>query len=442
LDNIGHVLQNVFLTIDIPKMKQDNNLKPEWIPNLGIHIIKEITFVVGGEPIQSFSGDWLAIYYKRYMTYERYLQASRQINLEASPNPSQFINLHNLLYTYMPFWFSKDSGLGLPLLNIEYQDIFIRVIVRPIKEWLTIIETTQGSPYFGKRIAPYGTYITQLQSLVETNDNFYFALNCHAVFLMDDEFNKLRHSTVQYLIEQNEEIITHDISQSVIDVSLNSRLPIKEFWIAGYRSDIYSRCGWGQYTTLDQLETYQADLTRPYNTLYSIYTPTSFLQQYWNSYYNSGILPIFHIVSGIEMYLDEQIRIRDLTSPFLTLAQPYISKLNYNQIDYLYNYSFSVEPLQYQPSGFLNMDRISKASMRIFLAQKPPPKPLLLIPRNVVRQEPQPKKMDKSLYIPDPAEFQPYNNTTFAYLFDIKVILVQYNFLSIKAGMCDLVIRR
>ena len=439
LDNIGHILQNIYLVVDIPRMAQDNTLKPQWIPNLGIHMIKSIQFIIAGEPVQTFSDDWLNIYYKRYMTYERFLTAQSQINVEPSPNKDFYVNLQNRLYVYLPFWFSKDSGLGLPLLNIEYQSIYIKIIIRPIREWLTVVETTQGSPYLGKRIAPYGNYITQIERFFSRDDLFHFEMDAHVVFLENSEFHKMRHSQISYLIEQNQEIIVRGVSEKVIDISLNSRIPMKEIWLLGMRDDIYSRNGWGQYTTLDRLQTRDGELIKPYNLLFSQFTPTDFLQQYWTNYYNTGILPVFNIISGIEIYLDEQIRLKNAPAPFLSLAQPYMNHLNYNQVDYMYNYSFSLEPLQYQPSGFLNMDRVHKALLRVFLTEKPPLKPLTLIPRNVLYKNP---KNGGGLYVPNPAEFQPYNNAIYAYLFDIKVIIVNYNLLRIKSGMADLVIRR
>jgi len=439
IDNIGHILQNIFFIIDIPKMAQNNNIKPEWIPNLGISIIKNVQFVIGGEPIQIFTDDWLNIYYKRYMTYEKYIQSLSQINIEPSTYREKYVNFANKLYVYLPFWFSKDWGLGLPLLNIEYQDIYLRITIRPIAQWLTVLETTEESPYFGKRIAPYGNYITQLQNLFDKDFPFHFYLDAHVVFLEDSEFTKLRHSSVSYLIEQNQEIIVNGISEKMIEVSLNSRIPMKEIWILGSRDDLYSRNTWGQYSTLDRLDTKDGDLTKPIDLLFSEYTPTDFLNQYWTNYYDNNIIPVFNIISGIEYYLDDQKRLKQTPGTFLSLAEPYMNKLNYNQPDYMYNYSFSIEPLQYQPSGFLNMDRVHKAIMRIYLSEKPPLKPLFLSSKKLSKKIVNNKK---GPYIPNDDEYQPYNNSEYAYLFNVKLIIINYNLLRIKSGMADLIIRR
>ena len=214
---------------------------------------------------------------------------------------------------------------------------------------------------------------------------------------------------------------------------------MKEIWILGSRDDLYSRNTWGQYSTLDRLDTKDGDLTKPIDLLFSEYTPTDFLNQYWTNYYDNNIIPVFNIISGIEYYLDDQKRLKQTPGTFLSLAEPYMNKLNYNQPDYMYNYSFSIEPLQYQPSGFLNMDRVHKAIMRIYLSEKPPLKPLFISSKKLSKKIVNNKK---GPYIPNDDEYQPYNNSEYAYLFNVKLIIINYNLLRIKSGMADLIIRR
>ena len=209
-------------------------------------IIDEITLSIGGEIIQSFSNDWMNVYYKRYFTYEEYLSSKKMINIHPSPHSSKYLNTFNKLYIYLPFYFSKQNGLNVPLMNLKYQDITINITLKPISNWLTIIEQNKNSPYYGKRIKPYGEYITLIKNGIDKTrgESFHFSLETHVIFLEKDELNNITYSQHDYLIENINEIIINDISDKDTFVKLNQRLPLKEFWLVAMRNDIYSRNCW------------------------------------------------------------------------------------------------------------------------------------------------------------------------------------------------------
>jgi hypothetical protein len=450
LDNIGHVLNNMYLTVSIPQFQQDTSLDLKWINNLGLHIIESVQFSIGGEIIQEFSSDWINIYYKRYLRYEQYLQQLSLINVNNnSPDRKNILNVATDLHIFLPFYFSKDYSLSLPFLNVEYQSIYVKIIIKPIKHWITLIETKTESPYFGKRISPYSkNYINIIKS--KSTGKFIFSLNAHCGFLETDEFNKLRNSTLNYLIDQNTEIIQNGVVDKKISITINQRLPIKELWILPSRDDIPSRNTYGQYSHLENFEELDADLLKPLSFLTSAYTPTSFLRQYWLFYTGNEQLHTHNIIEDVSLILDEQYRFKTLESPYLALIQPFIHKYHFNTLDYIYNYSFALDPLQYQPSGFLNMDRIHKAHLIITMASLPPPKPVYMTRNKTIDgcgrkkgfQEPNNTQPRPVIYQPESEEFQPYNNEKYAYKFNIKIIMVNFNILRIKGGMADILIRK
>ena len=254
----------------------------------------------------------------------------------------------------------------------------------------------------------------------------HFSLLADCVFLEKDEFRKLRNSGIDFLIEQNFEVIQTGIATEQVKIGIQMRLPIKEFWIVAWRDDIFLRNGWGQYTTLDDTKGRQGSYLVPLSMVYSDYTPTLFLQQYWLNYYvDQSYLPVYHIIREVELYLDNQVRIPRTESTYLSVATPYNWHMSFNEPSYLYQYSFSIEPREFQPSGILNLDRISKAELILYMTQFPPQKPLLNIG-----------------YTPFNLEPQPYMNKDWAYKFIVKVIFVNYNILRIKSGMADVLLRR
>lgn len=431
LDNIGHLLNNVYLYIEIPTFFQNELLKIKWIDDIGINMIDEITLSIGGEIIQSFSNDWINVYYKRYLPYEKYLSLKRMINMEPSPDPIKYLNTFNKLYIYLPFYFSKQNGLNVPLMNLKYQNIMINITLKPISNWITIIEQNKNSPYYRKRIKPYGEYITQIKNVIDKSrgESFHFSLETHVIFLEKDELNNITYSQHDYLIENISEIIINDVSELDTFVKLNQRLPLKEFWLIAMRNDIYSRNTWGQYSNFEN--NYEGDLSLPRNSLESIYTPKQFLYQYWDDIKdNTNSIISKNIIKSVKIIIDKNDRTIDLSTNYLLYVTPYQHKLNYNVEDQIYYYSFSLDPLLYQPSGFFNLDRSSDFIIKISLNNVPPKKPLNTFLLQTINKP------------PNKDEYQPYSNESFAWKYTFKLILINYNILRINSGMADLLIRK
>lgn len=449
LDNIGHLLSKVYLKVLVPQFNQDIDpaLDVRWNDDCGMHIVDKVQFIIGGEIIQEFSNDWINIYYKRYMIYESYLQSKALLNIKNSPYKKKIINMQTFMYVFLPLYFSKEWSLSIPFLNIEYQSMYIKIIMKPIKQWLTVIENQPGNPFFGKRVAPYGTYIDTLKKMAQ--GKFIFSLQIHCGFLDKDEFKKLRSSTISYLIDQTTEIIQQDITEGMVSISIYQRLPIKEIWILPYRNDTASRNTWCNYSTLDRYDNRDGDLQKPISFLMSQYTPQDFLQQYQLAYVQNDIIPKHNIIETVSLILDEQYRFKNLSAEYLAFVQPFIHKYHYNTPDYIYNYSFAINPLQYQPSGFLNIERITTARLDIQISNPPPPRPTALVVQRSYDAEGSKSTSSttntnkiKTLYQPQPGEFTPYYNYDYAYKYNIKIIFVNFNILQIKAGMADLIIRK
>jgi len=443
LDNIGHLLSKIYLKVSVPQLNRSVDpalaLDVQWNPDCGMHIIDRVQFLIGGEIIQDFSSDWINIYYKRYIPYESFLQSKSLLNIQESPNRQSVINMQSDMYVLLPLYFSKEWSLSLPFLNIEYQSIYIKIIIKPLKQWLTIVEKQPTNPFFGKRVAPYGPYIETLKQMAK--GKFIFSMNIHCGFLENNEFQKLRSSSIHYLIDQTSEIVQQDLIDGMVSISLFQRIPLKEIWILPYRNDTYSRNTWCNYSTLDRFEDKDGDLQKPISYVMSRMTPTNFLQQYHLFYTQNGIIPKHNIIEHVSLILDEQVRFKNLSAEHLAFVQPQIHNYYFNTTDFLYNYSFAINPLQYQPSGFLNLERINTARLDIQLTTPPPPKPTALVAQKTINAGGGSQPI-KTLYQPHANEFTPYYNADYAYKYNIKIILVNFNILQLKSGMAGLMFKK
>jgi len=438
MDNIGHILNDIHLIIDVPMFRQNTQLKPQWIEDIGIHMIDEVRVTIGGDIIQRFSGDWLSIYYRRKMKWEKYNQIKPNINIPLSISPNMYLNPAITLTVPIPLWFSKDTGQGFPLMCLEYGKMLIEITLKPISYWMTIIEPNRSSPYYGKRVAPYRDIIPELIGIQSPNEKFHFYLNANVSFLEQNELTKILGSAHDYTIEQIDEIVLNDVVGDTALISINKRQGLKEIWLFGRRNDSYSRNDYINYTT----ETVENELQVPYEYLISPYTPTSFLEQYWRFYYmDMNQIPVRHIIESFRIMIDNKERTTDLTHEYTSAVQPYQAVLNnYLPIPGLLYYSFSLNPEEFQPSGFYNFARVNNAQIQLKLTQRPPPRPVVASLQPTTLQH-----ISK-----DTGEFKPYvrgttsivDKANFAWMYQIRAELVFYNILRIKSGICEVLLRK
>ena len=166
LDKIGHLLSDVFLSVSLPNILNKQNI--HLINDFGINIIDRVSIQIGNEIIHEFDNDWINIYYRRYITSEKYRECIKMINPKQSKNKNMFLLNNQYLYVWLPFFFSKDPSFSIPLHNLEYHSIYINIQLKPIKNWFTIIDIDSGL-----RIPPNN--ISDIQIL--PNETFKFNLD-------------------------------------------------------------------------------------------------------------------------------------------------------------------------------------------------------------------------------------------------------------------------
>lgn len=180
----GDMLNNFYVSIDLPDIYSDDIRQFEWVENIGFTMIKKISFLIGGQVIQSFTGEYIQAYYQLHLTDEKQQMVNEMTGNtpvfyspkdtnpltytypSSSNNPPLFGNIvtpplinngynvtesnvfNNLtpsirkqsLYIPIPFWFTKDSSVALPLLALLYDVAYIELEIRPINELFTYKE--------------------------------------------------------------------------------------------------------------------------------------------------------------------------------------------------------------------------------------------------------------------------------------------------------------
>jgi hypothetical protein len=127
-----------------------------WIENLGTQMIKEITFSVGGQIIQRMTGKYLLAQVQRDLNgAKRFLYDNMTGNTAEFTDPANFSGRRgtypNVYYNtsqqgpepsirgrklYIPLnaWFCNNSRTAFPLVALQYNELQIDVVMRPVRE--------------------------------------------------------------------------------------------------------------------------------------------------------------------------------------------------------------------------------------------------------------------------------------------------------------------
>ena len=164
-------LPNIWSPI-YPPQNDTEEWKPyefKWIKNLGALMIKKVTISVGGATLQEYTGEYLYNLVerdfsesKKKMFYEMTgnvsgLNSPGNTGARVNQYPNSFYNTTangsepsirgRKLYVPINPWFSHSSKMAFPMVSMQYNELFIEVTLRPIKELFLI------------RDVPYETYI-------------------------------------------------------------------------------------------------------------------------------------------------------------------------------------------------------------------------------------------------------------------------------------------
>jgi hypothetical protein len=123
------------------------------------------------------------------------------------------------LYVPLQFWFTKNPGLALPLIALQYHEVKINLDIRPIGECLWAVKALEGTG----SLAVTAAY---QQSLVAAS------LYIDYIFLDTDERRKMAQNPHEYLIEQLQFTGDESVGSSSNKIKLNFNHPCKELiWV-------------------------------------------------------------------------------------------------------------------------------------------------------------------------------------------------------------------
>lgn len=245
----GDLAYRTYLQVTLPEINQTVAKYARWLDFIGEQLVAQVEVEIGGQRIDRQYGDWMHIwnqltlsneqqrgYYKMignttqltYITDPTFAAVSSPCSGTATPNqvcaPRNALP-ETTLYIPLQFWFSKNPGLALPLIALQYHEVKINLDIRPIGECLWAVKSLDANS--GASTAAYQ------QSLVAAS------LYVDYVFLDTDERRKMAQNPHEYLIEQVQFTGDESVGSSSNKIKLNFNHPCKELiWVVQPDSNV------------------------------------------------------------------------------------------------------------------------------------------------------------------------------------------------------------
>ena len=346
VDRIGDLINAMFLRVKLPDISQynynddaGNLVEYYWVNSIGHAIIKIIDVEIGGVVIDRQYGLWMEIWGE--LTTPDGKKAGYNSMIGKSDYP---VNLDNggALDLYVPiyFWFCRNVGLSLPLIAIQSQEVRFNVTFRQYQE---LIISTTGVPI-----------ITNNNPLEITQT----WLDIDYIFLEDDERKVFAKNNHQYLIEQLQvyatSLTSNGLRQDPTDPNKMTRIP-------------------------DLNQNILLDFNHPVKELYWVIQNSTVLSVYpygGNEWYNfstesykngkiNGTDPMLRgklIFEGQELFDTKDAK-------FFRTVVPYQRHTNVPN-NFIYVYSFSLNPEEFQPSGACTFSRIDSQMLYLEISDQ------------------------------------------------------------------------
>ena len=398
-----------------------------WIENLGTQMIKEIVFSVGGQILQRVTGKYLQAVVQRDLNgtkrslYDNMTGNTAELNDPANYSgrkgtyPNVYYNTSQQgpepsirsrkLYIPLNAWFCNNSRTAFPLVALQYNELHIEVVMRPVRELFvtrdikypasTPTEVAQApfiQPNFNEQEYQFYRFLQPPPSPDIATADVYddkrtdWNADVHLIstycFLSAEESRVFASQEQKYLLKEAYEWDFKNITGSH-RVELQNTMGMVATWMFLFqRSDINLRNQWSNYTNWKYMNVIPDDVT-PAPVSGAFPNPCN------QSHIGPGVEPdgtpsgLFvtqdynvenqrEILQQLGILLNGSYRENMLESGVYNYVEKYIRTAGSAPFGlYIYNFGLDATLDTYQPSGAINMSKFS--TIELEFNTYPPP---------------------------------------------------------------------
>jgi hypothetical protein len=323
--NISKQVQDFYFKLQLDEYNNyyDNinpNAKFAWVKKLGHVMIDYIDVSIGGEKIDRQYGDWLNVWHELagHMNQEQ-IYDKMIGNVPSLYTYNRDIKPSYTLTIPLQFWFCRNSGLYIPLIALQYNDLIVSIKLKTIENC--------GYIEFGQN--------DELFSLSDMWADSGFVINSSLlvdyVYLDYLERKRFAQSQHEYLINRVQTLQYDDITDAKTMITLDFRSPCKEIiWMTQKEAYINNNLPY----------------TRTLATNYSV----------------SGRTGLGNTTLTAELLFNGYHRFKKNSGDYFNYVLPYCRHSN-TPSDGINLYSFGLFPEEDQPSGSCNFTRIDAPNL-------------------------------------------------------------------------------
>jgi hypothetical protein len=456
------LLMNTYLSINIPDIYSpiyevsDGVYQPyefKWIKNLGTMMIRSIKFTIGGSLIQTMSGhDIIALANRDYVgtmkdkwddmtgnTSDMYDPASMHggfypnaeyIDPPNSPPYPQICEPSirgKQLKIPISIWWGLNSQQAFPLVSLQYNELQIEIVLRPICELFQIRDITNTTGDYNSVISPNMTILQHqfynfLHSppapglSISTISTWNEDVNLSATycFLSEDESRVFATQQQSYLIRELHDTWFYQIGITDKVWLQNSTNLVLNWMLLFQRSDVNLRNEWSNFTNwpYDYLPVDIQDSGKQ--------NSSTGQELYVTGNYSPENQKEILVTLGIT--LDGTVREESRPFSMYKYEQQYLTVNGNGYVTlpglYCYNFCLKTDPFNLQPSGAINLSKYSKIEFEVVTTT-----PLL-----------NPMSDYKMICDPLNGPIGVTKGNMYVYSFDLLVIEERYNILKFIGG--------
>ena len=356
------------------------------------------------------------------------------------------------LYIPINTWFTLDNRCAFPMVCLQYNDLYVNVTFRPIQELFQVrdvFDTGNNFPYIQPDFnQPYFDMYKFLQSPVRdlsnpeeypwpiTNNiwNADIHLLSTYCFLTGEESRKFASEDQVYLVKDVFEYTFNNVTGST-KVQLTSNGMVSSWMMYLQRNDVNMRNEWSNYTNWPYHQI-PSDIQ-----LASVDPTTNYgpgINNIGSSQLNTGIFVTGQlatenqkeILQTMAIVFNGDYRENVLESGIYNFVEKYVrTKGNAKDGLYSYNFCLNTDPLEYQPSGAINLSKFRTIELEI--TTYVPPFDIQNSQYNII-SDPN----------GNPIGTSKLNWQLFEYNYNMKVFEERYNVLSFIGGNCGMLYAR
>jgi hypothetical protein len=151
----GDLIRSCILRVEIPALNDPLYSGISYVNSIGHALIEDVEILIGDTIIDKFNGEWLEIWSSYYIPEDKravYADMVGKYPMYSLPpylkDQDTFFTKGSRGYLYipLPFWFTRDIGMTLPMVALQMHEVRINIKLRRFRDLIFNIDLEDPTP--------------------------------------------------------------------------------------------------------------------------------------------------------------------------------------------------------------------------------------------------------------------------------------------------------